>query len=114
MPRIRKTPFPPWETRNADGIEKRYIRMGATIMASGAMMDLSSSAFRVYCYMRLESSGRKDFRFPYSKYRAYMSRPTFLKARDELVEKGFINIVRNNRNLRKANDYAFSERWKAF
>lgn len=113
MARTKKTPFAPWETRSTDGIEKRYIRMGATIMASEAMRSLSSSAFRVYCYMRLESGGKKEFRFPHNKYRAYMSKPTFFKARDELVEKGFIDIVRNNKNLRQANDYAFSERWKS-
>ena len=41
-----------------------------------------------------------------------MSKPTFFKARDELVEKGFVDVVQNNKNLRRANIYAFSERWK--
>ena len=31
---------------------------------------------------------------------------------DELVEKGFVDVVQNNKNLRRANIYAFSERWK--
>ena len=41
-----------------------------------------------------------------------MSKPTFLKAKQELIDKGFIDVVQNNKNLRRANIYAFSDRWK--
>lgn len=112
MGRVRKVPFQPWEGKTDNGIEKRYFRLGASIMASEAMLSLSSSAFRVYCHMRIESGGKRSFKFPYSKYKIFMARPTFVKARDELVEKGFIDVIQNNKNLRKANIYAFSERWK--
>lgn len=114
MARTKKVPFQPWESRNVDGAEKRYFRLGATIMASEAMLSLSSSAFRVYCHMRLESGGKKSFRFPFNKYKIFMTRPTFVKARDELIEKGFVETVQNNKNLRKANIYCFSEKWKQF
>ncbi len=43
-----------------------------------------------------------------------MTKPTFFRARDELIQHGFIEIVHNNRNLRKANEYCFSEKWKSF
>ncbi len=112
MPRRKLTPFQPWETKNNDGIEKRYFRLGATIMASETMRTLSPNAFKVYCYMRLESAGKRSFTFPHTKYCSYMSKPTFYKARDELIEHGFIDIVQNNKNLRKANIYMFSDRWK--
>ena len=112
MARVKKTPFQLWESKADGGIEKRYFRLGATIMASEAMRGLSSSAFKIYCYMRIESGGKREFRFPHCKYQSFMSKPTFFKARDELVQKGFVDIVRNNRNLRQANIYAFSDRWK--
>ncbi len=112
MPRRKLTPFQPWETKNNDGTEKRYFRLGASIMASETMRTLSSSAFKVYCYMRIESAGKKSFKFPHTKYRSFMSKPTFYKARNELIEHGFIDIVQNNKNLRKANIYMFSDRWK--
>lgn len=114
MARIKKVPFQAWESRAEGGIEKRYYRMGATIMASEAMLSLSNSAFRVYSHMRLESGGKRSFKFPYSKYKIFMTRPTFVKARDELVQRGFIEIVQNNKNLRQANIYCFSEKWKQF
>lgn len=112
MGRVRKVPFQPWESKADNGVEKRYFRLGASIMASEAMRSLSSSAFKIYCYMRIESAGKREFRFPHCKYRTFMSKPTFFKARDELVEKGFIEIIKNNRNRRMANVYSFSEKWK--
>lgn len=112
MARNKKKPFAPWETKNNDGIEKRYFRMVATIMASKPMRRLSSSAFKIYCYMRIECGGQRSFKFPHAKYRDYMSKPTFFNARDELIRKGFIDVVQNNKNLRQANVYAFSDRWK--
>ena len=62
--------------------------------------------------MRIESAGNKSFKFPHAKYRSYMTKPTFQKAKQELIDKGFIDVIQNNKNLRKANIYAFSDRWK--
>lgn len=112
MARHKITPFEQWETTNANGVEKRYFRMGATLMASEQMRSLSPSAFKIYCYMRIESAGNKSFKFPHAKYRSYMTKPTFQKAKQELIDKGFIDVIQNNKNLRKANIYAFSDRWK--
>lgn len=44
MARNKVTPFEQWETTKADGIEKRYFRLGATLMASEKMRSLSPSA----------------------------------------------------------------------
>ena len=112
MAQAKKTPFEAWETKNNDGIEKRYFRMGATLMASEPMRSLSSSAFKIYCYMKIESAGKRSFKFPHAKYCSYMSKPTFFKALRELEEHGFIDVIQHNKNLRKSNIYAFSDRWK--
>lgn len=112
MARVKKTLFKPWETRNADGIEKRYIRLGVTQMSAEVMRRLSPAAVKIYIYMKLESGGRKEFTFPHTKYSSYMSKPTFFRVVKELEEQGFIDIIQRNRNLRKSNVYAFSERWK--
>lgn len=112
MARHKITPFQSWETTKADGVEKRYIRLGATLMASEKMRSLSPSAFKIYCYMKIESGGKRSFTFPHAKYCSYMSKPTFIKAKQELIDKGFIEVIQSNKNLRKANIYAFSDRWK--
>ena len=113
MPRKKITKFQPWETKNDNGEEKRYIRLGITLMASEPFRSLSPSAFKVYCYMRIESGGKRSFTFPSAKYISYMSKPTFFKALKELEQKGFVDVIQHNKNLRKSNIYAFSERWKA-
>lgn len=110
--RKKITPFEPWETKHADGFEKRYFRLGASIMASKPMKDLSASAFRTYCYMRIESAGKRSFEFPNHKYISFMSRPTFFKALKELEQHGFIEVLQHNGNLRKSNVYMFSDKWK--
>lgn len=114
MPKTKKVPFPPWATTYDSGIEKRYDRLGATQMASEAMRSLTGNAFKIYWFMRIEAGGRKEFTFSNVKYRSYLSKPTFFKVVKELEDKGFIDVVQHNKNLRTANVYAFSERWKQF
>lgn len=112
MPRKKKTPFAPWESRDPYGIERRYFRMGATFMASKAVRGLSPSAFKILCFMKVESLGHREFEFPHNKFKDYMSKPTFYRVIEELETAGLIDVVARNKNLRIANRYAFSERWK--
>lgn len=111
--RKKRVPLHPWETKKTDGIENRYIRLGDSLLMSSTVKKLSSSAFRVYVYMCLESAGQSHFTFPHNKYQKFMSKPTFFRALKELESAGFIDVVSHNKNLRTANDYAFSNRWKS-
>lgn len=111
MPRAKRTPFREWETTKADGIEKRYIRLGASKAA--AMIGLSDAAYRIFICMMMESGGKETFEFPYSKYQAYAGKHKFLNAKRELITAGFIDEVQNNANLRRPNVYKFSNRWKS-
>lgn len=110
MARTKRTPFNEWESRKADGIEKRYIRLGASKAAS--MIHLSDAAYRVFLCMMMESAGKREFEFPYSKYKAFAGKHKFLRVKQELIEQGFIEEVENNSNRRLPNIYCFSERWK--
>lgn len=112
MARKKKTPFAPWETRTSDGIEKRYIRLGNTLLYSSAFLQLSAKAKETYIYMRIESAGKREFTMPHSKYIQFSKKDSFLRARDELEKAGFIETLQHNANLRKPNVYCFSERWK--
>ena len=67
----------------------------------------------VYTYMRLESGGKKQFEFPYNKYRTFVSRPTFFRVLKELQDKGFVTVVQRNKCVRQPNIYSFSEGWKS-
>ena len=113
MPRKKPTPFAPYESKASNGIEKRYCRMANTQMCSEAMRKLSSSAFKIYWYMRLESAGKREFEFPHRKYDSYMSKPTFFKAVRELEDAGFIEVIQHNGIARMPNLYRFSDGWKS-
>ena len=112
MGRTKKTPFPPWQTLKQDGIEKRYVRLANTQLCDNVMNKLSNAAFRVYVHMLLESEGKREFTFPASKYEKFTTKPTFQKAKKELIAAGFIVEKQNNSNLRKPNVYEFSDEWK--
>lgn len=112
MGRTKKTPFPTWLTRKPNGIEERYIRIGNSQMISEAALHLEPTAFKIYYYMNLESGGKQTFKFPHCKYQAMMTKQTFVRNKKILIEKGFIEEVQNNKNLRIANVYRFSDKWK--
>lgn len=114
MARQKKTPFAPWQTCKDTGIEERYIRLGNSQLLHPAMMSLSDKAVRIYTYMLLESGGKREFTFPRSKYIRISSISAFKNAKEELISKGFIIEKQNNKNLRKANVYEFSEDWRRY
>jgi len=60
----------------------------------------------------LASKGKQRFQFPYSRYKNLMTKQTFQRVKQELIDKGFIEVVAHNGNLRKPNEYKFSDRWK--
>ena len=114
MARTKKTPFSPWQTCKDSGIEERYIRLGNSQLLHPAMLSLSDKAVRIYTYMLLESGGKKEFTFTRSKYSKLSGHDVFQRAKDELIEKGFIRVKQNNANLRKANIYEFCDEWKRY
>lgn len=114
MARMKKTPFPPWQTKKPNGIEERYIRLGNSQLLSNAVLTLNPAAFRVYVYMLLESGGKPVFEFPRSKFIRIISQGGFQKAVKELTAAGFIELEEQNANIRKPNLYRFSDKWRAF
>ena len=114
MTRSKKTPFQPWQTCNNKGEEKRYIRLGNSLLLHKAVFDLSDKAFRVYVYMLIEAGGEKKFTYPRSKYKYISSIDGFQRAKKELIQKGFIKEIEKNKQRRKENLYEFSEDWKNY
>lgn len=112
MARIKKVPFPPWQTCKPTGIELRYIRLGNSQLLHERIIGLTHAAFRVYVYMLLESGGKRDFTFPKSKWKAFLSPGGFQGAVTQLCQAGLIEVTEKNANLRKPNKYRFLEDWK--
>ena len=114
MGKSKKTPFPIWQTCKPDGIEQRYILLGNSLLLHPAWLSLSDKAKVIYVHMLLESGSKQDFTFTHSKYSKLASKAVFQRAKEELIDKGFISEKQNNANLRKPNVYMFSENWKQY
>ena len=110
MPR-KNAPFKSYE---GDKQKDKHIRKTATMMLSDNYLSLSNSAKVVYDYMKLWACGETEFEYSQSRALMYMSNKTFVKARDELEEKGFIEYVATNQYAHIPNKYKFSDKWKKY
>jgi len=111
----KKVPFPPWFSKNSNGIEKRYIRLGTTMIHSDAWRDLSGPACKLMAAMMLEAGGKQRFQFPCNIAVKYgFSKSGFWRYRDQLIANGFIEVVANNKLQRRNNVYGFCCDWKDF
>jgi len=76
---------------------------------------LSSSAKVLYMYMKLWAVGQDTVKYATSMAKDYFgSNNTFKKARNELIEKGFINYINEHRSkdMCETAEYEFSNRWQ--
>ena len=108
--KLFKIPF--WLTAAINHIKERFVMKTYSFYEHPAVQSLSPSAYKVYDYMCKECGGNMEFIFPNSVIEKITTPPTFRAARKELIEKGFIELVQNNANLRKPNLYRFTDRWK--
>ena len=112
--RNRKVPLKPWETAGNGVDETSYIRLGMSLLMHPAVLSLKPLTLQVYIYMVSEAKGHTAFTFPKRVYSKICSMAGFQKARDELIKKGFIEIVVDNRHTGKDTKYKFCDRWREF
>lgn len=110
MSKKKPTPIEPYHAISEK--VKSHIRYNDTLDESPAYNDMSYVAQILYLKMWKSAGNKKVFQYPYSIYIKYFTKPTFIKAKKELIRHGFIKVVENNANLRKANVYEFIEDWK--
>ena len=83
---------------------------------SEAWQGLSCHASRVLIQIARKHNGYNngELEYTYSEAEQIMHRNTFAQAITELVERGFIDIVRSGGLNKKKNLYKLSHRWKYF
>ena len=73
---------------------------------------MSVGARYLYILAANEAAGSRDFQFPALKMKALgIKERTARKYIKELVDAGFVELVRSGRNTRTPNDYRFSFHW---
>ena len=99
--------------------DKKFVPMYNSMLTNKNFISLSPLAKSIYIYMRLYSNGKMELDFPQRIYKNICSNGGFIKARNELVEKGFITYqyyesnqetTTGNYNTKKIK-YKFSDEW---
>lgn len=96
-------PLKRWLTASSDCREKRFVQIGNTLLFDKKFTSLSVGARYLYILAANEAAGSRDFQFPALKMKALGIK--------ELIDAGFVELVRSGRNTRTPNDYRFSFYW---
>lgn len=106
-----------------------FARIYKTMVTSEAFKSLSKKQRLLYVYMKMEYYGQPNKNRPdknklelfyfnrgiyKNKYELYTNDGSFYRDRDALIEKGFIDCVRNGLTTRQKSIYRFSNRWRQY
>lgn len=108
--RRNKTPFKDYERVSDSIYQVGYIRMLDVQLV--CMNELSANAFRLYIMMKSYAKGEVEFKYPHRIYKNIMSNQTFIEARKELIDKGYLEPFITKQFERKENIYRFSGKWR--
>ena len=84
------TPFLLYEGRCADD---NHVRITEDMLLSPAFLGLPSGAKTLYLYMKAWAHGRESVTYAATMAGAFMAKPAYYRARDELINAGFIYWV---------------------
>ena len=94
--------------------EDRHIRITHSMLMNEKFKQISYSAKVLYMYMKEYASGSEQFEYPQQlalRNKVINSSATFETAKKELIENGFIEVVRCCKCSRIPNLYKFSDKW---
>ena len=93
-----------------------FVQLFHHMIDSEAWQDLSCYASRVYTQIARKHNGYNNgnLSYTYKEASKIMHRTTYSKALNELVNHGFIDVVRSGRLNKECNIFALSYRWKKY
>jgi hypothetical protein len=104
--------FKPFQ-RHPSSKDKRFTKLHESMFESIAWQELKVYSRALYVEMVRKFNGRNDddISFTYEEGAKLMSKKTFTKAMDQLIDNGFIRLVAHNPHNSKPNIYAFHTAW---
>jgi hypothetical protein len=115
MARKKDYGFKVWEKvlEHPDG---KHVRITNNMMESKAWKQLTPHAVQLYLYMKSKynKNNENDISCTYAEGEKLMSKLTFTKALDQLIEHGFIKVIRQSWTSRECNIYGFHFMWQNF
>lgn len=113
MPRkAKKVALPGWASATPGGEDGRFIRLGVSFFEHSAVCSMTASEFQLYAYLVKIAGQSREFEIPRSEYSKFMGVGTFCRARDGLIQKGFIETIYCGKNTRENSRYRFCFEWK--
>jgi hypothetical protein len=111
----RKANFHPFESRSANS---PYIRITNNMMDSDAWIALNTYEKTLYLHLKKKYNGKpgceKDISFTYEEGQKLMSKQTFTKSMDKLIQVGFIDLINHRPFSAACNIYGLSDRWHLY
>lgn len=103
-----------FEKHESKHIFGRAVRLAVDMLQSHAYRGLSPYAKVLFLELKRKNVTDPAQPLTYTRSEAaeIMNERTFIKALSELIEFGFIDMVEDNRAVRKPHVYTFSDRWK--
>lgn len=97
-------------------IQGQYYALTYQKFDSPAWQSLSGNTIKVYLQLMRKRNGNndRDLSLTYNEMKGRISSATFRKHLIELVEKGFIDMVRQGGIMKQCNIFGVSERWKDY
>lgn len=113
MAKKKKKQFRPFESSNRYmNYEDNFIFITKSMMDNENWLSLTSNSKILYMYMKLWAYGREQFQFAYTlAQNCIKNTKTIHNCINQLVEKGFIDIVSISRKVGYGTTYKFSDRW---
>ena len=114
----QKKLFEPFESKYDNG---KFHKISDDMVQSKAWKELEYISIFLYFYMKTKFTKYKDgtnnannISIPKSEYSKLMTQRTFEKNIDQLINLGFIKVVRGGYNTRECTLYGFSAMWKEY
>ena len=97
-------------------IDGSFTTLEDNLMESNAFKDLSIHAKWLYMEFgyRFHGSNRKHIILTYKEAKNIMAIDTFIKARDRLIERGIIDVIKRGGLEKQPAIYGLSDRWKKY
>lgn len=111
---VKKYQFKSFESKSPN--PSHYARITDNMVKSPAWKALSGQSVNVYLLLKMKFTGgnEQDISLTYKEAHEYMNQRTFTRAIDDLIEHGFVKIVRQAWTSRECNIYGFSDAWQYF
>ena len=111
-----RTPFESFEGQSQSG---HYIRLTFSMLKHDAWKNLKPIAKTLYIHLKMKYRGmgrgvELECTYKEINQKIGLNDKSTKSAFDDLIQKGFIEVIENNQARMKANRYKFSDKWLHF